>query len=82
MDANNPDHIGQAIERDLTALVEAGNHPDLVLGVAMARVIGIIADRYGPEIAAAAATSAAQKCQALPPHPNDTLARVQPMGQA
>ena len=82
MDENDIDAIGDAVERDLTALVKAGHDPDLVLGVSLARIIGIVAARYGPEIAAAAATSAAQKCQALPPHPADTLARVQPMGQA
>ena len=80
---NSEDEISEAIERELTRLVVMDHHhPDLVLGMALAKVMTLVSMRHGGDIAAAVARSAAQKCQGLPAYADAPLASMQPVGRA
>ena len=80
---NSEDEISEAIERELTRLVVMDHHhPDLVLGMALAKVMTLVSMRHGGDMAAAAARSAASKCQGLPAYADVPLAAMQPMGRA
>ena len=83
MTQTSDDEIAIAIERELTRLVVMDHHhPDLVLGMALAKVITLVSIRHGGDVAAAAAQSAASKCQGLPSYTDMPLAGMQPMGRA
>lgn len=79
---NAETEIAAAVERELLRLVARDGHPpDLVLAVALARVLTVIADRHGGDVAAEAVRRAAERCTGLPSRAACPLAAMPAAGR-